>query len=49
MYIFAVEETPLTIDAHENEIVHLYDVGVVGLYWLIAYLGKIMSESVVLL
>lgn len=41
------EEAALTAEAHGNEVVRLYDVGVAGLHRLLAHLDEIMSASVI--
>mgnify|MGYP004467977435 FL=1 len=42
------EEAALTAEAHGNEVVRLYDVGVAGLHRLLAHLDDIMSASVII-
>lgn len=42
------EEAALTAEAHGNEVIRLYDVGVAGLHRLLAYLDEIMSASVII-
>ena len=42
------EEAALTAEAHGNEVVRLYDVGVAGLHRLIAHMDEIMSASVII-
>ena len=42
------EEAALTAEAHGNEVVRLYDVGVAGLHRLLAHLDEIMSASVII-
>ena len=42
------EEVALTAEAHGNEVVRLYDVGVAGLHRLLAHLDEIMSASVII-
>ena len=37
------EEAALTAEAHGNEVVRLYDVGVAGLHRLLAHMDEIMS------
>ena len=41
------EEAALTAEAHGNEVIRLYDVGVAGLHRLLAHLDEIMSASVI--
>ena len=41
------EEAALTAEAHGNEVVRLYDVGVAGLHRTLAHLDEIMSASVI--
>ena len=42
------EEAALTAEAHGNEVVRLYDVGVAGLHRLLAHMDDIMSASVII-
>lgn len=42
------EEAALTAEAHGNEVVRLYDVGVAGLHRLLAHMDEIMSASVII-
>ena len=42
------EEAALTAEAHGNEVIRLYDVGVAGLHRLLAHLDEIMSASVII-
>ena len=42
------EEAALTAQAHGNEVVRLYDVGVAGLHRLLAHLDEIMDASVII-
>ena len=42
------EEAALTAEAHGNEVVRLYDVGVAGLHRLLAHLDEIMNASVII-
>ena len=42
------EEAALTAEAHGNEVVRLYDVGVSGLHRLLAHMDDIMSASVII-
>lgn len=42
------EEAALTAEAHGNEVVRLYDVGVAGLHRLLAHIDDIMSASVII-
>lgn len=42
------EEAALTAEAHGNEVVRLYDVGVAGLHRLLSHLDEIMSASVII-
>ena len=42
------EEAALTAEAHGNQVVRLYDVGVAGLHRLLAHLDEIMSASVII-
>lgn len=42
------EEAALTAEAHGNEVVRLYDVGVAGLHRLLAHLDEIMSATVII-
>lgn len=42
------EEAALTAEAHGNEVVRLYDVGVAGLHRLLAHLDEIMGASVII-
>ncbi len=42
------EEAALTAEAHGNEVVRLYDVGVAGLHRLLAHLDEIMRASVII-
>lgn len=42
------EEAALTAEAHGNEVVRLYDVGVAGIHRLLAYMDEIMSASVII-
>ncbi len=42
------EEAALTSEAHGNEVVRLYDIGVAGLHRLLAHLDEIMSASVII-
>lgn len=41
------EEAALTAEAHGNEVIRLYDVGVAGVHRLFAHLDEIMSASVI--
>lgn len=41
------EEAALAAEAHGNEVIRLYDVGVAGLHRLLAHLDEIMSASVI--
>ncbi|MDE6881628.1 MAG: nickel pincer cofactor biosynthesis protein LarB [Lachnospiraceae bacterium] len=42
------EEAALTAEAHGNEVVRLYDVGVAGLHRMLAHMDEIMSASVII-
>lgn len=42
------EEAALTAEAHGNEVIRLYDVGVSGLHRLLSHLDEIMSASVII-
>lgn len=42
------EEAALTAEAHGNEVVRLYDVGVAGLHRLLSHMDEIMSASVII-
>ncbi|MGN0166085.1 MAG: nickel pincer cofactor biosynthesis protein LarB [Lachnospiraceae bacterium] len=42
------EEAAVTAEAHGNEVIRLYDVGVAGLHRLLAHLDEIMSASVII-
>ena len=42
------EEAALTAQAHGNEVVRLYDVGVAGLHRLLSHLDEIMDASVII-
>ncbi len=42
------EEAALTAEAHGNEVLRLYDVGVAGLHRLLAHMDEIMSASVII-
>ncbi len=42
------EEAALTAEAHGNEVIRLYDVGVAGLHRLLAHMDEIMSASVII-
>lgn len=42
------EEAALTAEAHGNEVIRLYDVGVAGLHRLLAHLDEIMGASVII-
>lgn len=42
------EEAALTAEAHGNEVVRLYDVGVAGLHRLLSHLDEIMGASVII-
>ena len=42
------EEAALTAQAHGNEVVRLYDVGVAGLHRMLSHLDEIMSASVII-
>jgi len=42
------EEAAYTAQAHGNEVVRLYDVGVAGLHRLLAHMDEIMSASVII-
>ncbi len=42
------EEAALTAEAHGNEVVRLYDVGVAGLHRLLKYMDEIMSATVII-
>lgn len=42
------EEAALTAQAHGNEVVRLYDVGVAGLHRLLSHMDDIMSASVII-
>lgn len=42
------EEAALTAEAHGNEVVRLYDVGVAGLHRLLSHLDELMSASVII-
>ena len=46
--ISVAEEAALTAEAHGNEVVRLYDVGVSGLHRLLAHMDDIMSASVII-
>ena len=41
------EEAALTAEAHGNEVIRLYDVGVSGLHRLLSHMDEIMSASVI--
>lgn len=41
------EEAALTAEAHGNEVVRLYDVGVAGMHRLFAHMDEVMSASVI--
>lgn len=42
------EEAALTAEAHGNEVIRLYDVGVAGLHRLLAHMDEIMGASVII-
>ena len=42
------EEAALTAEAHGNEVVRLYDVGVAGLHRLLSHMDEIMDASVII-
>lgn len=42
------EEAAVTAEAHGNEVVRLYDVGVAGLHRMLAHMDEIMSASVII-
>lgn len=42
------EEAALTAEAHGNEVIRLYDVGVAGLHRLLAHMDEIMCASVII-
>ena len=42
------EEAALTCEAHGNQVVRLYDVGVAGIHRLLSYMDDIMSASVII-
>ncbi len=42
------EEAALTAEAHGNEVIRLYDVGVAGLHRLLSHMDEIMSASVII-
>ncbi|MCR5481229.1 MAG: nickel pincer cofactor biosynthesis protein LarB [Clostridia bacterium] len=42
------EEAALTAEAHGNEVIRLYDVGVAGIHRLMAHLDTIMTASVII-
>lgn len=42
------EEAALTCEAHGNQVVRLYDVGVAGLHRLLSHLDEIMTASVII-
>lgn len=42
------EEAALTAEAHGNEVIRLYDVGVAGLHRLLKYMDEIMSATVII-
>lgn len=42
------EEAALTAEAHGNQVIRLYDVGVAGLHRLLAHLDEIMGASVII-
>ena len=42
------EEAALTAEAHGNEVIRLYDVGVAGLHRMLAHMDEIMSASVII-
>lgn len=46
--ISVAEEAAITAEAHGNEVVRLYDVGVAGLHRLLAHLDEIMSACVII-
>lgn len=46
--IAVAEEAAVTAEAHGNEVVRLYDVGVAGLHRLLAHLDEIMSANVII-
>ncbi len=42
------EEAALTAEAHGNEVIRLYDVGVAGLHRLLSHMDEVMSASVII-
>ena len=44
----AAEEAALTAEAHGNEVIRLYDVGVSGLHRLLSHLDEVMTASVII-